>query len=59
MLLTIAKTYRNNQPHWISVAQNLRAPYWDWATNNVPPPVPVYFQPLIRLFHRLGTLIRQ
>jgi len=35
--LDIAKTYQDQQ-HWTSVAQNLRAPYWDWATNSVPPP---------------------
>ena len=35
--LDIAKTYQD-QKHWTSVAQNLRAPYWDWATNSVPPP---------------------
>ena len=42
--LEIAKTYRNNQSHWISVAQNLRAPYWDWATNSVPPPEVIALQ---------------
>jgi tyrosinase len=40
----VAKTYRNNQSHWISVAENLRAPYWDWATNSVPPPEVISLQ---------------
>jgi tyrosinase len=35
--LTIAKQYQE-QPRWTNAAQNLRAPYWDWATNSVPPP---------------------
>ncbi|KAF8500854.1 photo-regulated tyrosinase [Russula emetica] len=42
--LDVAKTYRTNQQHWISVAQNLRAPYWDWATNSVPPPEVISLQ---------------
>lgn len=42
--LDIAKTYRNNLQHWIGVAQNLRAPYWDWATNSVPPPEVISLQ---------------
>ena len=36
--LEIAKTYQTNQQQWLSAAQDLRAPYWDWATNTVPPP---------------------
>ncbi|KAI0270015.1 photo-regulated tyrosinase [Gloeopeniophorella convolvens] len=36
--LDIAKTYKVDQQRWLSAAQNLRAPYWDWATNTVPPP---------------------
>ena len=35
--LAIAQTYKDSQ-RWVSAAQNLRAPYWDWATNSVPPP---------------------
>lgn len=35
--LEIANTYQVNKQHWVTVAQNLRAPYWDWATNSVPP----------------------
>ena len=42
--LDVAKTYHNNQQHWISVAQNLRAPYWDWATNSLPPPEVISLQ---------------
>ena len=34
--LDIAKTYSDSS--WLTAAQNLRAPYWDWATNIVPPP---------------------
>ena len=33
--LDIAKTY--SDPSWSTAAQNLRAPYWDWATNIIPP----------------------
>jgi len=42
--IEVANTYRNNQQHWLSVAQNLRAPYWDWATNSVPPPEVISLQ---------------
>jgi tyrosinase len=35
--LDVAKTYPNDQQAWLGAAQNLRAPYWDWATNSVPP----------------------
>ena len=35
--LDIAKKYQD-QARWLRAAQNLRAPYWDWATNSVPPP---------------------
>ena len=35
--LDVAKTYRNDQQLWLDAAQNFRAPYWDWATNSVPP----------------------
>jgi tyrosinase len=42
--LEIAKTYRTDQQQWLSAAQNLRAPYWDWATNSVPPPEVISLQ---------------
>jgi tyrosinase len=35
--IVIAQQYQDQQ-RWSSAAQNLRAPYWDWATNSVPPP---------------------
>ncbi|KAH9080397.1 photo-regulated tyrosinase [Lactarius deliciosus] len=35
--LEIANTYQVNKDRWVTAAQNLRAPYWDWATNSVPP----------------------
>lgn len=35
--LTIAQKYSDRQ-RWVTAAQNLRAPFWDWATNSVPPP---------------------
>jgi len=35
--LTIAQNY-SDQDRWVEAAYNLRAPYWDWATNSVPPP---------------------
>ncbi|KAI9508872.1 photo-regulated tyrosinase [Russula earlei] len=35
--LDIAKTYQD-QRRWVGAAQNLRAPYWDWAIKTVPPP---------------------
>ena len=42
--LEIAKTYPTDQQQWISAAQDLRAPYWDWATNSVPPPEVISLQ---------------
>jgi tyrosinase len=33
----IAKGYQD-QARWSLAAENLRAPYWDWATNILPPP---------------------
>jgi len=41
--LVIAKRYQDQQ-RWLSAAQNLRAPYWDWATNSVPPPEVIALQ---------------
>jgi tyrosinase len=41
--LVIAKQYQDQQ-RWPSAAQNLRAPYWDWATNSVPPPEVISLQ---------------
>lgn len=35
--LDIAKNYQDKQ-RWVAAAQTLRAPFWDWATNSVPPP---------------------
>jgi tyrosinase len=35
--LQIARSYHDIQS-WLSAAETLRAPYWDWATNSVPPP---------------------
>jgi hypothetical protein len=35
--IAIAKTYKTDQQKWLAAAQNLRAPYWDWATKSVPP----------------------
>ncbi|EKM54921.1 uncharacterized protein PHACADRAFT_259085 [Phanerochaete carnosa HHB-10118-sp] len=35
---TIAKTYTVDQDRWNKAAADLRAPYWDWAVNSVPPP---------------------
>jgi len=35
--LAIAQNYSDRQ-RWVTAAQNLRAPFWDWATNSVPPP---------------------
>jgi hypothetical protein len=42
--LDVAKTYRSDQQLWLNAAQNLRAPFWDWATNSVPPPEVVSLQ---------------
>ena len=41
--LVIANQYQDQQ-RWSSAAQNLRAPYWDWATNSVPPPEVISLQ---------------
>jgi tyrosinase len=35
--LEIAQNYQDSQ-RWVDSAQTLRQPYWDWATNSVPPP---------------------
>ncbi|KAH9980146.1 photo-regulated tyrosinase [Lactifluus volemus] len=35
--LDIAGQYQVDKDTWNTAAQNLRAPYWDWATNSVPP----------------------
>jgi tyrosinase len=42
--LDIAKTYTTDPESWLGAAQNLRAPYWDWATNSVPPPEVISLQ---------------
>ncbi len=41
--LDIASQYQDQQ-RWVGAAQNLRAPYWDWATNSVPPPEVISLQ---------------
>ncbi|KAI0322397.1 hypothetical protein OF83DRAFT_1080307 [Amylostereum chailletii] len=33
----IAVTYSVDQDRWVDAANNLRQPYWDWASNAVPP----------------------
>jgi len=35
--LIVAQNY-TDQATWVDAAKKLRAPYWDWATNSVPPP---------------------
>ncbi|KAI0297678.1 photo-regulated tyrosinase [Russula brevipes] len=35
--LDIANRYQD-KGRWVTAAQNLRAPFWDWATTSVPPP---------------------
>jgi tyrosinase len=35
--LDIAGQYQVDKDTWNTAAQNLRAPYWDWATNSLPP----------------------
>ncbi|KAI0251651.1 photo-regulated tyrosinase [Lactifluus subvellereus] len=42
--LDIAGKYQVDQDSWRTAALNLRAPYWDWATNTVPPPEVVSLQ---------------
>ncbi|KAF9018170.1 Di-copper centre-containing protein [Hymenopellis radicata] len=34
----IAARYQNNRDAWTRAANDLRSPYWDWATNHLPPP---------------------
>ncbi|KAG8919046.1 hypothetical protein FRC02_001964 [Tulasnella sp. 418] len=35
----IARTYRtDDKEEWIKAAESLRAPYWDWASDSIPPP---------------------
>ncbi|KAK0223503.1 photo-regulated tyrosinase [Armillaria fumosa] len=34
----IAEKYTVDKERWKAAAANLRAPYWDWAANSVPPP---------------------
>ncbi|KAK0480189.1 tyrosinase [Armillaria novae-zelandiae] len=36
--IAIAEKYTVDQERWKAAAANLRAPYWDWAANSVPPP---------------------
>ncbi|KAH9989732.1 tyrosinase [Russula compacta] len=43
--LEIAKGYQD-QDRWLTAARNLRAPFWDWATNSVPPPEVVSVDPI-------------
>ncbi|KAG8960488.1 hypothetical protein FRC00_000212, partial [Tulasnella sp. 408] len=33
----VAKTYTEDTAAWTKAAQQLRMPYWDWASNSVPP----------------------
>ncbi|KAI0322394.1 tyrosinase [Amylostereum chailletii] len=35
--ISIANTYTADKARWTKAAANLRAPYWDWAANSVPP----------------------
>ena len=35
--IAIANTYEVNAEQFMAAAQTLRVPYWDWATNSVPP----------------------
>jgi hypothetical protein len=42
--LDIAKKYQHDRDRWLTAAQNLRMPYWDWATNSVPPPEVISLQ---------------
>jgi tyrosinase len=34
---TIARRYQFDRDRWIAAAERLRAPYWDWAANPIPP----------------------
>ena len=36
--LEIAATYTVNTQDWKKAAADLRQPYWDWASNAIPPP---------------------
>lgn len=36
--IAIAEKYTVDKARWKAAAANLRAPYWDWAANSVPPP---------------------
>jgi tyrosinase len=36
--IAIAETYQVDKQVWVTAAHKLRLPYWDWATNCVPPP---------------------
>ena len=42
--LTIAEKYRVDKASWKAAAENLRAPYWDWASSTVPPPEVISLQ---------------
>jgi tyrosinase len=35
--IAIADTYTVNRAQWQKAAADLRQPYWDWASNSVPP----------------------
>ena len=36
--LEVAETYIKDQDLWMAAAQTLRAPYWDWVVDILPPP---------------------
>lgn len=44
--IEIAKTYPD-QERWVAAAICLRAPYWDWASNIVPPPEIISLEKII------------
>ena len=37
IVVEIAKTYTVDTEAWKKAADDLRQPYWDWATNIIPP----------------------
>jgi tyrosinase len=35
--VTVAQKYKENHAEWMDAARTLRSPYWDWASNIIPP----------------------
>ena len=55
--MEIARTYLVNTDDWKKAAADLRQPYWDWASNIIPPPQ-VISQKLVTITNNLGKQVK-